>query len=105
MPDLCLGVYQYGFNRISPGSRYAENDSNNSANADLSHLQINAEAMTSKPNDTTAPNELKSEKQKSCDKCGRSEIPNQIEYQSQEPENSPKREYKDGKSCRKEVDG
>ena len=105
MPDFFLGLYQYGTNRISPGSRYAENDFNDSANADLSHCQINADVMTPKPNESTAPTQLNSEEEKSCDKCGRSEIPIQIKYQTLEPENSPKRENKDAKSLRKEVDG
>ena len=99
MPDFCPGVYQCGMHRISPETRCSENDFNASKNVDSSHSQNNGDVMSTEPDQSTP------EKEESCDKCGRIEIPIQIEYQAGEPENIPKRENKDSKSLKKEMDG
>ena len=101
MPDLFHGVFQYGVNKISPSSRYSENDFNSSANTALSDTNIESNVIASNPE----PAQLKSEEEERCDKCGRSEIPVSIQYQSQESNNSPIKVKKDSKGLKKELDG
>ena len=81
-------------NRIDPNSRDAEIDINTSANTDLPGSQINADIILTNLNVSTEPNQMKPEEKKSCDKFGRSEIPIQIHYSSQDAENGPKRKSK-----------
>ena len=101
MPDLFLGVYRYGMNKISPSSRYSENNFNTSADTALSDTNIESNNMASNPE----PAQLKSEGELRCDKCGRSEVPISIQYQSQEPVNTTRRENTDSKGLKKELDG
>ena len=91
-------------NRINPNSRHSEIDLNTSANADLPRSQIHADIITPNPNESTELTQVKSEEEKSYDKCDRSEIPIQIEYYSQEPENSRKSENEESKSLKEQMD-
>ena len=103
--EFFRGVNQCRMNRIDPNSRDSEIDLNTSANTDLPRSQINADIIPRTLNESTEPNQMKSEEKESCDKCGRSEIPIPIHYHSQEPENSPKRKNKKSKSLETQMDG
>ena len=104
VPDLFLGVYQCGMNRISPKSRYSENNLNSSDGNDLYDSQINTDVTTPNLDQSTEPTQLKSEEGESCDKCGRREIPIQIKYDSHEPTDSPKRKNKNATGLKKEME-
>ena len=85
-------------NGISPKNRYSEDDGNISANTNLSHSQVHADTIKPNLDERTEPTHLKSEDEEPCNKCGRSEIPTQIEYMPQGIADGPKKQHKDSNS-------
>ena len=107
MPDLFFGIYHYGINKTSPNHRYAENDENISANTNLPRPQIRTDSVKPNVDDSTERGHSKSEDEEPCDKCGRREIPIQIEYMPNRIVHSAKRGNKESnppESKNKQVD-
>ena len=91
-------------NRISTNSHHSENDFESSANEDLSNSQNTADVIAPNLDPSAESAQSKTEERESCDKCGRSEIPIQIKYESRESTASPKSKNKYEKRLTQEGD-